>query len=546
MIRSNPGRSARASLVLVLAASTLASACARSALKAAEAKVEELTARQSALQAEAAAAKAELETARKQAAEAEAAKAELAAAKKAKEKQDKEVKDLRSHRDELVDWVEKELLPVAEANDPKLVALKKAGDEMSVAVAKYRKLEWKHPVMRRHVTRDQVRDWMQRDLRRDLPEDEARKLVAVGAEMGIMKQGTSVYDMFSSFMEAGAAAFYKPNTRTFYHIEGNDGRGAYPVVFHELVHAVEDQHFDLEAFYKRAEEDSDMALAYRGLCEGSAAFFEELYEKDHPEDYAAMIKSQMDPKLALKQMEMMKVVPPFLVGMMGLYPYKNGKEWVKRASGGDPAKVDALYAEPPVTTEQVLHPERFVDPATRDWPHKVAAPDLAGVLPEGWKLLDDDNVGELLAGMMLVQLQVPAYQMALISMMDMKTQGVGFKEPVRSAVEGWDGDRYSAWTKGDDCCLVWKSVWDSEKDAEEFVNAYTPLLAKSKTGTKPDGPQLGVRIAEKDTGRIAIAERRGTHVVVVLGAPAEQADALLAAGWKAEVKADPRDARDAK
>lgn len=485
------------------------------------------------------------------AAQAAAASAASAAPKDAKtEKIEKDLKDVRSHRDELVEWVEKELLPVAEANDPKLVFLRQAADEMGVAVAKYRKLPWKHDVMRRHVTRDQVGTWMQRDLRRDLPEEEARKMVAVGSEFGIMKRGTSLYDMFSSFMESGAAAFYKPNTRTFYHIEGNDGRGAYPVVFHELVHAIEDQHFDLDAFYKQAEKDSDKALAYRGLCEGSASFFEELYAKDNPADRAAMMKAQMNPKLMKKQQEMLNVVPPFLIGMMGLYPYKNGMEWVRKVSRGDPARVDRLYSDPPVTTEQVLHPERFDldDPSKRDWPHTVAEPDLTGILSSEWTRLDGDNNGELVTGMMLVQLQQPNNQMALAFMMDLATQGIGFKNPVKRAVDGWDGDRYSAWVRGDDCCVVWKSAWDSEKDAVEFAETYAPLLAKKKTGEKPaqDAALLGVRFTDKETGRIAVIERRGAHVVTVLGAPPETVEALLAAGWKAEVKPDPRDARDAK
>jgi hypothetical protein len=399
--------------------------------------------------------------------------------------------------------------------------------------------------MRRRILRTQLGEWMQRDMRKELPEEKAREMVLVGAEMGLVKPGTDLYAMFSDFMTGGAAAFYKPDTRTFYHIEGNDGRGAYPVVFHELVHAVEDQYFDLDGFYKVAEDDSDRALARRAVVEGSASYYQDLYQAKHPADVREMMKSQMAPDMMKRQQQMILSVPAFLVATIGLYPYNNAKTWVGKMTKGDGAKLAALYADPPESTEQVLHPEKFADPATRDYPHKVAAPDLSSLPPE-WKRLDSDGMGELTTGCLLAQLRFPG-PAAFMAVLDPSSGGVAFRDPAKTAVAGWVGDRYSCAIDPQTgrATLVWVSVWDTEKDAQEFADAYAPLVGKKLTGETVTALPNPLRFTEKDTDRVTAIEVRGTLVVAVLGAPPAYLDGLLHAGLATKVEADPRDAADA-
>ena len=482
-------------------------------------------------------------------AEAEAARSAEAAAKAetaekvetALEESKQKLDSVERHRDELTEWIEQDLLPIAEKEVPELANLKAATETMGAEVAAIRGLDWKTPVMRRRIRRAQVGEWMRRDLKKDLPEDKAREMVLVGAEMGLVAPGTDVYEIFSEFLEAGAAAFYKPDTRTFYHIEGNDGRGAYPVVFHELVHAIEDQHFDLQAFYEGLDGDTDKSLARRGLVEGSASYFQDLYQAKHPADVTEMMKSQMTPDMMKRQQRMLQVVPPFLVAQMGLYPYQNGKRWVELMCGGDRAKVAALYADPPVSTEQVLHPEKFSNPQERDYPHTIAVPSLDS-LPANWNRLDSDTMGELSMGCLLAQLRFPG-PIAFLNLMDMKTQGVGFKGAIKTAVEGWDGDRYAAAIdpKTGRATILWVTVWDSEQDAQEFVSAYAPMLAKKVTGASGAGDAAPLHFVEMGSDRVSAIETAGTRVVIVLGSPPSELDALIAAGRATTVTADPRD-----
>ncbi len=453
---------------------------------------------------------------------------------------EKQCDEYAGHRDELIEWINDELLPLAEKQDPKLAKLKEMTDEAAAEVERLRGLKFKRPFMRRLIKRDKVRDFLARDMRRELPEEDAEEMMAVMAEFGLVEPGANLFDMFEQFLEGGAAAFYKPNTGTFYLIEGNFGDGDRPTIFHELVHAVEDQHFDLTLLQKAFEEDSDGGMGVKALVEGSAESWTNVYNKEHPEHAAASMKAQMTPELLAKQGQMLQQVPAFLIAAMGLYPYKNGAAWLTGIKADTPAEIDALFRGPPVSTEIILHPEKY----GKDYPHAIAAPALDGVLGADWEVLDDDSMGELFAGLMLSGLQWgPKGPLALRNMMDMRTQGVGFKKPVKAAVEGWDGDRYTAARRTDgSVCVVWTSVWDSDVDATEFGSLYAKLLAKQING-KAEAQDLPARF-EKSGGGVTGVDVDGRRVVVVLNGPAAVADALFAAGHASEITPDERDIND--
>jgi hypothetical protein len=370
------------------------------------------------------------------------------------------------------------------------------------------------------------------------------------AEFGVLDKDTDLYAIFGQFLEAGAAAYYKPDTATFYLIEGNDGIGSRPIVFHELVHAVEDQHYGLDQMGDKFEEDSDAGLAFKGLVEGSADFFQDLYQVDHPDEVDAMQKDQMKPELMQKQMKMIREVPMFLVAMMGFYPYKNGSAFLRGVGVTGPEQMKAIWNDPPTSTEQVLHPSKFKqDGSNRDYPHKVAEFELKSALGEGWEQIESSSMGELMTGLTMIHMnynQPNQFMQRLQAVMDPTTQGVLFKAPISVAVEGWDGDRYVAMHQegSKEVCIAWKSVWDSEQDAREFAKEFGRLVAFKLTGAKPDDVPMPARFTESN-GQISGLTLDRNHVVVVLGAPAGAAEKVFETAAKAEVMADPRDANDA-
>src|SRR5207247_10342250 len=98
--------------------------------------------------------------------------------------------------------------------------------------------------------------------------------------------------------------------------------------------------------------------------------------------------------------------------------------------------------------------------------------------------VDDNDVGELTMGVMLSQLQWGNGKYMPAVMHIASPAGIAFQKPVKQAVEGWDGDRYPAWQEKatGKVVIVWTSVWDSEKDAQEFHDTYGDLLGKRVLG----------------------------------------------------------------
>ena len=105
----------------------------------------------------------------------------------------------------------------------------------------------------------------------------------------------------------------------------------------------------------------------------------------------------------------------------------------------------------PTSTEQVLHPDKYF--VERDYPVLIKLPDLSGILGKGWKLLLDNNMGELNTGVLL-------------------SEFILGDEAQKSAM-GWDGDRFAAYERKSDgnVLIVWYTTWDSEADADEFLES---------------------------------------------------------------------------
>jgi uncharacterized iron-regulated protein len=113
------------------------------------------------------------------------------------------------------------------------------------------------------------------------------------------------------------------------------------VLIHEMVHALQDQHFGLAKLHQESF-GSDAELALAALIEGDATFtMIELLKKDQPR-VAAMLDAPLDKAKNLQN----------------AFLYAQGARYVKalKERGGWKA-VDAAYRFPPKTTAAILHPE---------------------------------------------------------------------------------------------------------------------------------------------------------------------------------------------
>jgi hypothetical protein len=198
------------------------------------------------------------------------------------------------------------------------------------------------------------------------------------------------------------------------------------------------------------------------------------------------------------------------------FPYLYGAGFVGAVlKSGTWKALDKTYISLPESTEQIMHPQRFI---VRDKPVKIDIPDLSQALGSGWKKADADVNGEF------------GYLVALAEFIPKRT--------ARTAAEGWGGDRYVLYenkTTGA-LLLVQFTTWDTENDAQEFFDAYTARTEKRYKLEKHVNSQAQSRVYQTNEGLAAI-EHRGRDVLLVEGAQRqEQLVRILERAWQSTKK----------
>lgn len=241
---------------------------------------------------------------------------------------------------------------------------------------------------------------------------------------------------------------------------------------HELTHALDDQHFDLlqlEAPDRRCLDDE--ALAERGLTEGSAQY-----------NAAKVLTTYLgQPEQLDEVVSNLATKPPIAVGdtpilvELGYFPYRDGMLFVRAmVERGGVSAFDRAFRNPPVSSEQIMHPEKYPS----DRPRPVEVEDLGPVLGPDWHDLDVMEVGEAF----------------LRAMLNLRT----FPSEADRAAAGWDGGIYRAWTDGDHVAVVLRTVWDSPREADGFSEAIDGWVLGMAAAVFTDGEHVDVLFASDD------------------------------------------------
>jgi hypothetical protein len=349
----------------------------------------------------------------------------------------------------------------------------------------------------------EVRAAIAREIDETYRPGDLERLEAVYARLGLLPAGTSLRVALQRLYEEEGAGFYDPRRkrlvlatravrppgfglRLLGVVTGRDFLGEF-VAAHELTHALQDQHWGLPIEPEPlTAAHGDRVLARRALLEGDATVAGLAYVAGGTPDRDAVEKVADEVEAVPERLRRAYPDVPEVVRTTLAFQYQAGTRFVARAlaRGGWPA-VDAAHADPPASSEQVLHPARYFD--VRDHPVDVTLGGTQALEAAGWRRVLEDTVGELqmrvLAGRTLAQ------------------------DRAVDVAEGWGGDRLRALQRGDALVLVWLTAWDSPADAEDFAGA-VPAFA-------PD----------------ARVERRADAVLVLFGPPGVDLARLAGAVW---------------
>ncbi|MCC6175391.1 MAG: hypothetical protein IT305_08835 [Chloroflexi bacterium] len=222
-------------------------------------------------------------------------------------------------------------------------------------------------------------------------------------------------------------------------------------ISHEMTHALQDQHFGLRRLLPRQPANADAQMAAQALVEGDAMVTMFQWGRRY---LSAGEKRAMDtPATSDERLDS----APQIVRDEFLFPYNEGFFFAQQLfqDGGFDA-IDRAFLDPPRSTEQILHPEKY---AAREAPQPVAMPPLASVLGGTWNSLRVDTFGELDLRLLLQQfLGWPAAEVA---------------------ATGWGGDSYTILEDGSGRRIVAiLTTWDTPGDAAEFYNAFVQSITR--------------------------------------------------------------------
>lgn len=345
--------------------------------------------------------------------------------------------------------------------------------------------------------------------------------------LGLLPPNFDLRNFLVRLLVEQIAGYYRPKSRKLYLADWLPVESQRTVMAHELTHALQDQHFNLSRFDRPPSGQSDRDLAIQALIEGEAtavmlnyalkpqgmdilhlpvpldSFMDELGKGDG--DHSVVLRSA-----------------PAVIRESLLFPYSYGVLFVQKLlleSEGSWGRVTEAYRRLPQSTEQIMHPEKYLQ---HEAPLRVEVPALQHRLGSGWVWRLSDVTGEF------------GYFVALSEFVTV--------EAARRASEGWDGDQMIMieQARTGARCLIHFTSWDSTGDAIEFFEVYAERTDRrlGVPSVRGDSSGLDALRSWRAPGGVTVLERRGQRVAAVESLPISLAPTLpilLTEIWKSRV-----------
>jgi hypothetical protein len=382
-------------------------------------------------------------------------------------------------------------------------------DSLLPEVERVSLLEDVSPVRVAERTPAEVRLFVERKLDEEMPPAELEGMRRAYVRLGLLEPDLDLRRLLLDLYSEQIAGYYDPHEKTLFVLRGASVASLRPVVAHELVHALQDQHANLDSLISR-QRGNDHQTAAQAALEGHATLvmFAILAEdrSGGPVDPVTLPDPASQLRPAFEDPSGQFPVfgnAPRVIRETLVFPYAAGASFVQqlwRAAGAVANRRAPLGELLPQSTEQVLHPlQKFVP--VRDAPTRLRLDGFGD-----WRPVYTNTLGALETGILLEEhlgrLEAPAW--------------------------GWDGDRYVLLDRPDGAeALLWISVWDDSASADTFAARMRDVLADGavdRTGVVErfrleDRPAVRVRItggsvppADVPTGGATCVDEAGDPV----------------------------------
>jgi len=340
----------------------------------------------------------------------------------------------------------------------------------------------RHPVPCAFITKDKVKDFLERRVKEDESPAEVRAEELTLKKFGFVPQDFDLAKNTVDLLTEQAAAFYDYNRKKLFITETDSDEPLEPVLAHELAHALADQSFNLARFIRKGRDSDDGSTARLAVMEGQATWLMSEYlaheNGSSLRESPQLVKQFANIDESSGEQHPVYDKSPLYLRLTLIFPYTKGMLFQNAVVDRDGKRGFAeVFRHAPVSSQQILHPDKYFAGV------KPTDPKLPEVhLPRGYKGLVGGSLGELEHDILL-------------------EQAVG-KEQAGQIAPHWRGCNFELREnkKAGRVILLYASDWDSADAAHRFFGAYRTAMGKkwksmhiasetpdSITGTGDDG-----------------------------------------------------------
>jgi hypothetical protein len=334
-----------------------------------------------------------------------------------------------------------------------------AADEVLARMSEITGLKLRTPLKKTLRSREEIRAYVIREMNEDKEPAERYASSRSAEAFGLLPKGFDFDTFMVDLLTEQIAGLYDPKAHEFYIADWIPLSDQRMVMAHELTHALEDQHFQIEAWTKAARPNDDAELAREAVLEGSAmaSMIDYLLGdtgrslKDLPDIDPSMLVGDMGSTPGLQK------APPFLKDAL-VFPYFAGLTFsADLLKSGGWSGLPAVFANPPVSTQQIMHPALYHSGKV---PAQVKLPDVDKLLGPEWTKLEENVMGEF-------------------GWKEVFKQYLG-DDRAKILAAAWEGDRYAVFEQKQTkrLVLVTRVRFNTDAQAARYFGQYSEALEK--------------------------------------------------------------------
>ncbi len=372
-------------------------------------------------------------------------------------------------------------------------------------VVQLRGLSFKQGLKHNVLTKDQLREKVTNDFFKNYTKADAANDSRILSAFGLLPAGFDLMNFYLDLYTEQVAGFYDSETKEMYVVQGEKFGGPERLTYaHEFTHALQDQTYDLRDGLNLRDEyckdHSQYCNATSSLIEGDATTtsYSWFFEFGTAQD-----RSEMQDFSTSNASPVYDSAPEYMKQDF-IFPYQQGMEFFQSLLDRGFDSIAQAYTDPPDSSEQILHPDRYPS----DQPVDLTQIDLSASLGDGWTQINQDVLGEWYTYLVLAEGYQREFRLP--------------QDQARTAAAGWQGDRYSAyWNEAEQqFALEQRWLWDRPQDTQEFWDA---LQAYGQARWGNPERRSDSLVWEKTTDGTVTIRRNSGEVIWLIAPDAEKA-----------------------